>query len=131
MYSIVTHIFGQFGDFRPNTFYNRDLLDRTIYICWNGDIIWTIGSIISGLLTYTLTVRSPNAHFQNLEILNFQLSSINNLFGHIFEVRSHKEMFIYRPYGPFSFRQTVRFDIYISIKLWILGETHFSRFLYK
>ena len=74
-------IFGLSGDFRPNKCYNRDLLDRAIHMRWNGDIIWTVRSIFSGMLTYIWTVRSPNAHFQHLEIRNFQFSSISQFFG--------------------------------------------------
>ena len=33
--TIIKFIFGLSGDFRPNKFYNRDLLDRTGHIYWN------------------------------------------------------------------------------------------------
>ena len=70
---------------------------RFIFISWNVDNTWTVRSIFSGLLTYTH--GPPNANFQNLEILNFQFSSISAFLGHICEVMSF-QICAYVLYGP-------------------------------
>ena len=65
--------------FQPKKLYSRDVLDRTIHIYWNGDIVWTVRAALSGMLTCIWTVRSPNTTFQksaNLKLSVFLYKSI-------------------------------------------------------
>ena len=100
----MNFFFGLSGDFRSNKFHTRYLLDRTIHIIGmvspGCDMDRTV--IFSGMLTCIWTVRSPNANFQNLEILNFQFSSIHPFLGHVFELIPLKRC-SYGPYEPFRF----------------------------